>query len=373
MSQDKMERLRRILSEARETRFVRTETPPVDLSPCIFVHHFPHSTFYGEYPLTIPNRAAELLDSFFSCPSPSLLAFLDVETTGLSAGTGNYVFLAGIGRYAPEGFLITQVLLSDVSNERAFLQELVSYLHGVAGLVTYNGRVFDWPLLETRFRLNRMPEPEIPFHLDLLYPARRLFSGSLPSCSLQHIEYHVLNAVREGDIPSHLIPAMFWQYQRTRDLRALAPVLEHNKKDVLALASLLSALACMAEDPQTITQASVLLGLGRAACDSGNPEKGLPLVSQAIRKGIPEPHLSRALRHLSASLKRAGLFDLALQLWESHFHPVCLVEMAKYFEHTLCDIESALSCTERCISSFGEDADDTLRRRWQRLRKKLAR
>jgi len=373
LSQDKLERLRRILSEVKEARPVKVKAPSAGQSPCVFVHRFPHSTFYGNYPLTIPDRAAELLNAFFRCPPPSLLAFLDLETTGLSAGTGNYVFLAGIGRYVPEGFVITQVLLSDVSNERHFLQELLSLLAGADGLVTYNGRVFDWPLLETRLTLNRMPEPEMPFHVDLLYPVRRLFSGSLRSCSLQHIEYYVLNAMREDDIPSHLIPAMFWQYQRTRDVAALAPVLEHNKRDVLALASLLSALACMAENPQTITQASVLLGLGRAACDSGNPEKGLPLVSQAIEKGIPEPHLSRALRHLSRSLKRAGLFHLALQLWESHVHPVCLIEMAKYFEHTLCDIESALSCTERCIRCFGKDVDGTLTRRRLRLLKKLAR
>jgi uncharacterized protein YprB with RNaseH-like and TPR domain len=75
------------------------------------------------------------------------------------------------------------------------------------GLVTYNGRCFDIPLLITRFISNRRRDrlARLP-HLDLLYPVRQLWKLKYGDCSLANIEKQVLGVRREGDIPGEEIP-----------------------------------------------------------------------------------------------------------------------------------------------------------------------
>jgi uncharacterized protein YprB with RNaseH-like and TPR domain len=56
-------------------------------------------------------------------------------------------------------------------------------------LVTFNGKSFDWPLLETRYRMSReisVPTPRA--HLDFLHPARNLWRLRLGSVRLSELE-----------------------------------------------------------------------------------------------------------------------------------------------------------------------------------------
>src|ERR1700694_3682661 len=82
---------------------------------------------------------------------PQDWAFLDTETTGLSGGTGTCAFLVGVGHIARDGFRVRQFFMRDHSEEASMLDSLARHLKRFRVMITYNGRTFDQPLLETRY------------------------------------------------------------------------------------------------------------------------------------------------------------------------------------------------------------------------------
>src|SRR5262245_9282813 len=161
---------------------------------------------------------------------PQQWAFLDTETTGLAGGTGTCAFLVGVGRITPDGFRVRQFFMRDYAEEASVLAALAEYLEPFQVLITYNGRTFDQPLLETRYRMNRSRPPfaRMAHHVDLLYGSRRLWKLRYESCRLVELEQHVLGYEREGDVPGSLIPHLYFEYLRTRYGGRLQPVFEHN-------------------------------------------------------------------------------------------------------------------------------------------------
>ena len=86
--------------------------------------------------------------------------FFDLETTGLSGGAGTYAFLVGCGWFDAEGAFVTeQFLLVDYAAERAMLQRWPASSARAGALVSFNGKSFDAPVLETRYAYNRMESP----------------------------------------------------------------------------------------------------------------------------------------------------------------------------------------------------------------------
>src|SRR6202162_155467 len=117
--------------------------------------------------------------------NPEKWLFLDTETTGLSGGTGTYAFLIGLAWWDAGGLQIEQLFLRDFSEEHSLLQELSARLAERPVLVTFNGKSFDWPLLENRFTMTRaIKVPRLAAHLDLLHPARALWKLRLGSVRL---------------------------------------------------------------------------------------------------------------------------------------------------------------------------------------------
>ena len=206
---------------------------------------------YGREPLkSIAARLAEasaesalVMGGMPGCP-PFL--FFDLETTGLNGGAGTYAFLIGCGMFDDEGGFITrQFVLLRHADERQLLQGVGAEFSRAGALVSFNGKSFDAPLIETRHLYHRLEwrAGGLP-HLDVLHPARR-FWGHQPqgaagdgSCSLGTLERSVLGARRRGDVPGFEIPARYFQFVRSGDARPLAGVLEHNRLDLLSLAGL---------------------------------------------------------------------------------------------------------------------------------------
>src|SRR5438067_3028315 len=115
---------------------------------------------------------------------PARALFLDTETTGLSGGTGTYAFLVGLGYFEGDEFHVRQYFMRHPGEEPALLHAVREVLAAFPVWVTFNGKAFDVPLLETRYLYGRritMPRPT--FHLDALHPARRLWRSRLPSCA----------------------------------------------------------------------------------------------------------------------------------------------------------------------------------------------
>src|SRR3979490_1246216 len=117
--------------------------------------------------------------------NPEKWLFLDTETTGLAGGTGTYAFLIGLAWWDAGGLQVEQLFMRDFAEEHSVLCQLAARLAERPVLVTFNGKTFDWPLLENRFRMTRsMAVPNLAAHLDLLHPARALWKFRLGSGGL---------------------------------------------------------------------------------------------------------------------------------------------------------------------------------------------
>ena len=146
------------------------------------------------------------------------LLFLDTETTGLSGGAGTVAFLVGTGFFTDGVFVIRRYFMRDYDEEPAMLDGFNAFLTGFEGLVTFNGKSFDWNLLQSRFISNRIKcFLKSPGHIDLLYPARRIWGLKLESCRLSSLEENVLGERRSGDIPGELIPSVYFRYLENGD------------------------------------------------------------------------------------------------------------------------------------------------------------
>ncbi len=317
-------------------------------------------------------------ESEFSAFDLSRAVFLDTETTGLAGGTGTAAFLVGVGFVDGDRFRLRQYFMRDYHEEAALLRGLAADLRGFRHLVTFNGRIFDIPLLEARYRLNRdrFPLTEA-LHLDLLPPARRLWKERLESCRLQSLESALLGVMRQNDVPGEDIPQIYFDYVRTRDGRALARVLDHNRIDILSLAAL-SALACQwvedgsADDPRDAY--SLARVFERVALHDRSQEQYRRVLASA-----PSGVRNASLLRLADRARRNGDLGRAVDLWQEaaeHGEWLGLRNLAIHHEHRSHDLEAALRLVERALSGAepvppnGKAAAD-LRRRRERLKRKL--
>jgi uncharacterized protein YprB with RNaseH-like and TPR domain len=220
----------------------------------------PHDGSWPRFPL-LNNAAA-------SSPRDGRMLFVDLETTGLAGGAGTYAFLVGCAWYQDGGLRVRQFFLSDFGAERVLLEAVGEVAAQCGAIVTFNGKSFDLPLIETRFLMHRLQTPftGIP-HVDMLHPARRLWrqdEGNDPGCRLTALEQTLCGFVREGDVPGFEIPSRYFHYVRTGDARCLAAVMEHNRLDLVSLAMLTARAAQLLGDgPASAHTAREALGLGR--------------------------------------------------------------------------------------------------------------
>jgi uncharacterized protein YprB with RNaseH-like and TPR domain len=320
-------------------------------------------------------------------PDPSRLVFLDTETTGLAGGTGTCAFLIGIGNVEGMKFVVRQFFLRDYPEERAMLEALAETLRTCEGIVTFNGKTFDVPLLETRYALARMKSPlDRLIHFDALHPARRLWKLRLESCKLTDLEEAILGISREGDVPGSEIPAIYFDYLRTGDARGLQPVFYHNALDVVSLAALTVELARALGDggAEALGSPLDLFSLSRILGTAGSQEKSISTCRQALAVGLPQQVESLALKHLAAEFKRQRQHESAIELWlelsrrEPPLAVEALEELAIHYEHHLRDLRQALEFTLAALARLEEQFPSVAHRnrfarRLERLQSKLAR
>ena len=269
---------------------------------------------------------------------PGRLLFVDLETTGLGGGAGTYAFLVGCGWFEPPsasasasqvaGFRVRQFFLASHTAERALLEGVADAANAASGVVTYNGKSFDLPLIETRFMFHRMETPfaGVP-HVDMLHPARRLWrSGADEGCRLTSMEEALLGHVREGDVPGFEIPSRYFHYVRTSDARPLNAVLEHNRLDLLALAMLTARAAQLLEDGAAGARtAREAYGLGRLYERSGRTEEAKACYTKAAeepaqadphKRGPHDPVVqAEALRAYAILCRRERQYEDAAVAW----------------------------------------------------------
>jgi hypothetical protein len=346
------------------------------------------------------------LDVLARTPCRDRLLFVDLETTGLAGGAGTYAFLVGCGWFDGGSFRIRQYLMSNPMVERSMLGAIAE-LAGEAGtVVTYNGKTFDLPLIETRYLFHRL---ETPFaglpHVDMLHPARRLWRGHAAGgdddglfdagCRLTTLERTLCGFEREGDVPGFEIPERYFRYVRTGDARPLEGVLEHNRLDLLSLAFVTARAAQLVEDgPPAVRTAREAVGLGRMYQLAGRLDDarrcfGLACGIDAGAPGVPLPAggdgaqlRADALSSFARLSRRARFFDDAAAAWSSlvtlpECPPVILREAAEalavHHEHRRRDPLSARGFALQSLQlPLTASRRDALHHRVARLDRKLA-
>ncbi len=352
-------------------------------------------------------RSGGLVPPAGSEASPRLL-FFDLETTGLSGGAGMYAFLVGFGFFAEDGFRTRQYFLRGYGEERVLLAAVAGEVSaGRDGqppvLITYNGRSFDVPLIETRYQLNRLRSPfgGLP-HVDMLFPARRLwkrrpalrpasFAQGRPergrgatsdavghpgfgaprvrtygamapdetpgSCSLAAIERDILGLHRQDDVPGWEIPSRYFGYARSGDASGLSAVLEHNRLDLLSLAAVSGLILEMSRaGADAAGDRHDRLALGRLLESIDRlDEAERCYAAAAVDEGMPEQEPERmaradALHWLALHRRRLHRFQEAAEAWralseipgvDAGQRREALEALAIHHEHRVKDLETA--------------------------------
>lgn len=255
---------------------------------------------------------------------PTQWLFLDTETTGLAGGTGTYAFLVGLAWWDAGGLQVDQLFMRDFGEEHSLLHELAERLSERPVLVTFNGKTFDWPLLESRYVMTRsIRTPKLAAHLDLLHPARTLWKLRLGSVRLVELERHVLDAARLGwhrhdDVASALIPQLYFDYLRCGPAEPLLAVIRHNQMDLRGLAALsqkIDALLSGRDAASPPPPSLDLFGLSRFLHRRGDLPRAHSACEQALDLGLPAEFRPRAHRDLALMAGRRGEHDRAASLW----------------------------------------------------------
>ena len=343
-------------------------------------------------------------------PTAGPLLFFDLETTGLSGGAGTLAFLVGCGFFDAKGFHTRQFFLSGYEAERELLDALTALAGQFNGLVTFNGRTFDVPLIETRYLFHRLESPfaEMP-HFDMLHPARKLWRrrnvarpshrerwsaegpGDRASCALGALEEAILGIERFDDVPGAEIPSRYFTYLRTGNLAPLAAVFEHNRLDLLSLAALTAVAARMADEgPAAAPSPHEALAMGQIYARLGRWEEadvcftraaglgGAPWDARAIDGEIR----ADALRHLALERRRQHRYEEAAEAWrqllDAGAGPGYTQEarraLAIHHEHRVRDLEEARRQAQRALAAAHDPAEaEALRHRLSRLDHKLRR
>jgi uncharacterized protein len=328
--------------------------------------------------------------------------FVDLETTGLSGGAGTVAFLVGVGWFDLGAFQVRQFLLTSYASERALLCAVAECFDAAALLVTYNGKTFDVPMMETRWSFHRMPMPlESVRHFDMLHPARRLWRGRAPDpragasidtgdgggCRLSTLERVLCDVTRVGDVPGMEIPSRYFRFLRTGDARPLEPVLEHNRLDLISLAAVAAhAVELVEHGSDRCRDAAEALALGKVYERAGSIDRALACYDCAAadrRAGLDVA--GEALYRRGVRLRRDRRFVEAADAWRAilalrgrrsalltTLQQYATEALAVHHEHREKDYEGARELALRLLDDETFEKRDRARHRLARLDRKLA-
>ncbi|NLH76981.1 MAG: hypothetical protein GX465_08080 [Acidobacteria bacterium] len=365
----KLERLIALTDKGRGLA-PRTEARPVEVKrrePVqVFENSYVLGASYGRIPIAMGLQVpADILgflgrEAAFDGLDLSTAVFLDLETTGLAGGTGTVAFLVGLAYFRDERFKITQFFLHDLAEEERLVRELGQFVGdmGFKSIVTYNGKAFDMPLVETRFAMHRTACPlrGLP-HLDFLFSARSLWKHKYDSCRLFTLAQEICQAERSEDIPGAEVPVRYFQYIRNGDFSLIEPILYHNQEDLLSLLGVVVAGAILVERNRASAargdgDAMDLFGVAKLFERAGDATQSAALLEQALAsgRGLTAEVSQAARKKLTHHFKKTKDWDKALSFWQegaSGDELESYRELAMHFEHRAKDFaEAARLATE---------------------------
>jgi uncharacterized protein len=304
--------------------------------------------------------------------------FLDTETTGLAGGTGTVPFLIGIGWFEDQSMRIQQLFLPELGREAPMLHWLRERVQASSCIVSFNGKTFDWPLLRSRFVLNRVRAPVLPPHLDLLHCARRVLRTRLKSVRLVELERRVLGMYREDDVSGALIPQLYFDYLDGRETSPIAKVIEHNANDLIALAALIGKLVGHFDRVHGDDDPLDHLAYAKVAERAGDCGRARSF-AEAAAQGDGQSACTVEACMLNARMARRGgeideeeraLLQALQAADDEELRATVQLALAKHYEHRRKDLAQALEHAAGTILAEGRNGAE---RRVARLERRLGR
>lgn len=315
--------------------------------------------------------------------------FIDLETTGLSGGTGTFAFLIGLGHIELDQIIVRQYLLPDFQYEWLMLKHIENVLINFDNIISFNGKSFDIPLLRNRFILNRMDSMlDELVHTDILHPARRLWKRRLSSCDLENLEYTILNQERINDIPGEMIPQIYFEFIRKRQAILLRDILEHNYYDIVNMILLTIFIGQAIENPlDQLKEEDDLYSLAKFYYHNNHYIQAIPILENLCSYANNIVLQNDANFLLSMSYKKLGSHKQSSELFQRLLrnrsdHADAIEELAKYYEHKEKNYQAALELVNRSLEhidlheQLGKQSPllqkkDSLLHRKNRLQRKL--
>ena len=335
--------------------------------------------------LSLPEGILPLMQGDKSLPErmdPEQFLFLDTETTGLSRGAGTVAFLVGVGYIRKQELIVRQYLMRDYDEECFVLRHVIKHFEDSSALVTFNGRAFDIPLLQSRCIMQRMRADLSSFpHVDLLHTARRVWKLRLPSCRLSALEEHIYNEPRIDDLPGAEVPQRYFDYLKTHDFSLLEDILKHNAQDIATLVRLLYTLSDLHENPMSAEHVQDIFSLGRVYEKRGRHQTARACYRAADAGSMSAMSRERLAYCLSRDQKpqeAARIYEKMIASHQCGARPY--IALSKILEHKLKDIKAAaeiarrglLYLSDRSLTDPKEQATfNDLTRRYARLLTKL--
>lgn len=284
-------------------------------------------------------------------PSPDRrLLFFDTETTGLK-GAGTLIFLMGFIEQTPTTFKLTQYVLPGPDHEAAFLYATNLWKEQFT-LVTYNGKSFDVPQVETRWTMNRKVLPPLikHFHIDLLHGARRIWKDEIDRFRLPIIEEEKLGFIRQDDIPGHMAPIIYQDAVKSGRPEMLMKILLHNEWDILSLVALYIHSTNLILKDELSQSAISQTNVGKWFADLKSYSRSKAILENSIAEyGIDHPltyyHLAFIYKKEKDYQNAVSTFRIAAEGLTGREKIIAFEELAKLYEHRLKELDAALEAT----------------------------
>ncbi len=318
-------------------------------------------------------------DNDFLNLDPMKFLYFDTETTGISGGTGTIPFMLGFGFFENDSFKIKIFILNDLYREEKFLEEIDEFLesHNFSATVTYNGKCFDFPLMETRYILyrKRFPLLKIP-HLDFLFPARTIWKNTFESRKLGYLGDVLLGISRDEDIDGSQIPALYFNYLRNNRFFLIEKVIEHNALDLVGLSSLLLLGLRYVEDISHTNDEGEIFGVAILYEKYGDLEKANKLYEVLKESALRKDIISNSIKRLSAIKKKKKLYIEAAELWKilsNYSDHTAYKELSIHYEHREKDYFKAIEFVERGLEKIDltKTQKKDMEKRLKRLQRKI--
>ncbi|MBN2602070.1 MAG: ribonuclease H-like domain-containing protein [Candidatus Marinimicrobia bacterium] len=315
--------------------------------------------------------------------NPERFLFIDTETTGLSGGTGTIAFMIGLGFIENHSFIVHQYFITQLSHEEGMLELLQKLIPNFDCLVSYNGKSYDIPLLNSRFVINRMrPIPEDSGHIDLLHPTRMLWKYSMENCKLKTVETDRLGLFRDDDIPGEMIPDAYFDYLRCRRIDKIERIFYHNRFDIITLLATLILIINAYESHDPDDNPLTDYAKARMFTRKKNIGRSIAHYEHVLNSNVSPGRRQKTSLELAALYKKAGEYKKAVTLWQTVIgedFPLALepyLELAMYYEHHSKEYPKADEVITEALArlpQYRADERAQMEHRLDRIKQKLSR